>query len=41
VPCRIGALHQPALRHLRQFQVVEEEVEELLAGKDEPEFILA
>ena len=41
VPRRIGALDQPALRHLRQFEVVEEEVEEFLAAEDEAELVLA
>jgi hypothetical protein len=41
VPSRIGPLDQPALRHLRQFEVVEEQVEELLARQDEAELVLA
>jgi hypothetical protein len=41
VPGGVGALHQPALGQVRQFEVVEEEGEEFLPGQDEAEGILA
>ena len=40
VPGGVRALHQPALRHIRQFQIIEVEGEEFLPAQDEAEAVL-